>query len=337
MEDCRMALHQRFCKEPECQKVRKGLAAVHQGLRQVLDRREWERLLKLADLENELQDETSLESFLSGFKLALGIAAELAPAYSLGGDEEQRACEKPSDEGGRNNGRKAGQRRGKHLQAEGRTLGRPVHRRVRPGRQADHQERAGQDPGGGQEQAVCGHCGEPSTGRAPLREIHGGGIAASVVRVARQAQHPPFHSRLLSPGYGRVHHSPNRNHQAEQVHQLGDPEAAQESAGKWAAAEKAEEETSWSQRIYGARRPRHAPQCPGPGGEGAASDSKPCRQVRGIQGTASGNVNSYIHLFQLFDRVDGANSFPGISSKSADRFDEDQIYQPIWKSLRSFR
>ena len=37
MEGCRMALHQRFCKEPECQKVRKGLAAVHQGLRQVLD------------------------------------------------------------------------------------------------------------------------------------------------------------------------------------------------------------------------------------------------------------------------------------------------------------
>ena len=50
-------------------------------------------LLKLADLENELLDETSLESFLSGFKLALGIAAELAPSYSFDDDEEQRACE----------------------------------------------------------------------------------------------------------------------------------------------------------------------------------------------------------------------------------------------------
>ena len=34
-----------------------------------------------------------MESFLSGFKLALGIAAELAPAYSFDDDEEQRACE----------------------------------------------------------------------------------------------------------------------------------------------------------------------------------------------------------------------------------------------------
>ena len=50
-------------------------------------------LLKLADLENELLDETSLESFLSEFKLALGIAAELAPSYSFDDDEEQRACE----------------------------------------------------------------------------------------------------------------------------------------------------------------------------------------------------------------------------------------------------
>ena len=50
-------------------------------------------MLKLADLENELLDETSLESFFSGFKLALGIAAELAPSYSFDDDEEQRACE----------------------------------------------------------------------------------------------------------------------------------------------------------------------------------------------------------------------------------------------------
>ena len=50
-------------------------------------------LLKLADLNNELQETISLESFLSGFKLALGIAAELAPSYSIDNEEEQRACE----------------------------------------------------------------------------------------------------------------------------------------------------------------------------------------------------------------------------------------------------
>ena len=93
MKDYMMALHQRFCKEPECQEVRKQLLEVEQELHQKLDRCGQEHLLKLADLENELLDMTSLESFLSGFKLALGIAAELAPSYSFDDDEEQRACE----------------------------------------------------------------------------------------------------------------------------------------------------------------------------------------------------------------------------------------------------
>ena len=93
MKDYMMALHQRFCKEPECREVRKELLEVEQELHQKLDRRGQEQLLKLADLENELLDETSLESFLSGFKLALGIAAELAPSYSFDDDEEQRVCE----------------------------------------------------------------------------------------------------------------------------------------------------------------------------------------------------------------------------------------------------
>ena len=93
MRDYMMALHQRFCKEPECREVRKQLLEVEQELHQSLDRRRQAQLLKLADLQNELLDETSLESFLSGFKLALGIAAELAPSYSFDDDEERRACE----------------------------------------------------------------------------------------------------------------------------------------------------------------------------------------------------------------------------------------------------
>ena len=93
MKDYMMALHQRFCKEPECREVRKQLLEIEQELHQKLDRCGQEQLLKLADLQNELLDETSLESFLSGFKLALGIAAELAPSYSFDDDEEQRVCE----------------------------------------------------------------------------------------------------------------------------------------------------------------------------------------------------------------------------------------------------
>lgn len=93
MKDYMMALHQRFCRDPECGEVRKQIVEVERDLHQVLDRQGQEKLLKLADLNNELQEEISLESFLSGFKLALGIAAELAPSYSFDDDEEQRACE----------------------------------------------------------------------------------------------------------------------------------------------------------------------------------------------------------------------------------------------------
>lgn len=93
MKDHMMALHQRFCNEPECREVREQIREVERDLRQALDRRGQEKLLKLAGLENELLDETSLESFSSGLKLGLGIAAELAPSYSFDDDEEQRACE----------------------------------------------------------------------------------------------------------------------------------------------------------------------------------------------------------------------------------------------------
>lgn len=93
MRDYMMALHQRFCKEPECREGRKQIWEVEQELHHKLDRRGQEQLLKLADLENELHGQISLESFLSGFKLALGIAAELAPSYSFDDDEEERACE----------------------------------------------------------------------------------------------------------------------------------------------------------------------------------------------------------------------------------------------------
>ena len=84
---------QRFCKEPECREIKQQIREIERDLHRALDRRGQAQLLKLADLENELQEEISLEGFLSGFKLALGIAAELAPSYSFDDEEEQRACE----------------------------------------------------------------------------------------------------------------------------------------------------------------------------------------------------------------------------------------------------
>lgn len=49
--------------EAECREVRKEPDAVYPDLCQVLDRQGQEKLLKLADLENELQEEVSPESF----------------------------------------------------------------------------------------------------------------------------------------------------------------------------------------------------------------------------------------------------------------------------------
>lgn len=93
MKDYMILLHQWFCKEPDCRKIREEIVEVERQLRQVLDRQGQGQLLKPADLENELQDEISPESFLSGFKLALGVAAELAPSCFFHDEEEQLACE----------------------------------------------------------------------------------------------------------------------------------------------------------------------------------------------------------------------------------------------------
>ena len=71
MKDYMMALHQRFCKEPECRVIKQQIREVEYDLRQALDQRGQEQLLKLA----------------------LGISAELAPSYSFDDDEEQRACQ----------------------------------------------------------------------------------------------------------------------------------------------------------------------------------------------------------------------------------------------------
>ena len=52
-------------------------------------------LLQLADLEDALRDQSNLDSFVSGFRLASGIQRELLeqPPYSFETEEEQRARE----------------------------------------------------------------------------------------------------------------------------------------------------------------------------------------------------------------------------------------------------
>ena len=93
MYDYMRALHARFCREPELQKAREELEQAYKDIKARLSQQGQETLLQLADLENELREETSLTSFVAGFQLGLGIARELEP-YSFEDEEENRATER---------------------------------------------------------------------------------------------------------------------------------------------------------------------------------------------------------------------------------------------------
>ena len=94
MNDYMRALHQRFFREPECADVREEIEGLRRELREQLERQDREKLLKLVDLGIELREETSLASFMAGFKLAWGLAQELEAdgLYSFEDKEEDRVC-----------------------------------------------------------------------------------------------------------------------------------------------------------------------------------------------------------------------------------------------------
>ena len=93
MRDYMKALHARFCREPELQKVQEELEQAYREIKARLGQQDQETLLLLADLENELREETSLTSFIAGFRLGMGIAGELEP-YSFEDEDERRSVER---------------------------------------------------------------------------------------------------------------------------------------------------------------------------------------------------------------------------------------------------
>ena len=93
MYDYMRALHARFCREPELQKVRAELDRAYREIKAKLVQQDQETLLQLTDLENELREETSLTSFIAGFRLGMGIAGELEP-YCFEDEDERRATER---------------------------------------------------------------------------------------------------------------------------------------------------------------------------------------------------------------------------------------------------
>ena len=93
MHDYMKALHARFCREPELQKVRAELDRAYREIKAKLVQQDQETLLQLTDLENELREETSLTSFIAGFRLGMGIAGEIEP-YCFEDEDERWATER---------------------------------------------------------------------------------------------------------------------------------------------------------------------------------------------------------------------------------------------------
>ena len=93
MNNYMRALHQRFCKEPECKEVREELERVYVTVKERLPRQDQEKLLRIADLEIDLREETSLASFVAGFQLGMGIAGEME-RYCFEDEEEKQVIER---------------------------------------------------------------------------------------------------------------------------------------------------------------------------------------------------------------------------------------------------
>ena len=68
----------------------------HKELSSRLSKDDRKLLLRLVDLEDNLQSVATLHSFTCGYRLACGIHRELAeePMYFFAKDEEERACRK---------------------------------------------------------------------------------------------------------------------------------------------------------------------------------------------------------------------------------------------------
>ena len=88
------ALHERFTTaSPEAVRVQRERDRILARLRGRLDRSQRVLLLHLLDLEDDLRDQTSLDSFITGIRLARGIEQELGelPPYSFDDENEEQA------------------------------------------------------------------------------------------------------------------------------------------------------------------------------------------------------------------------------------------------------
>ena len=97
MYDYMKALQRQF--ETDCQSIQDlndEVSRTHKELSSRLAKDDRKLLLRLVDLEDNLQSVVTLHSFTCGYRLACGIHRELAeePMYSFAKEEEERACRK---------------------------------------------------------------------------------------------------------------------------------------------------------------------------------------------------------------------------------------------------
>ena len=94
INDYMKALHQRFYREPDFSDLEEDIESTRQEVRDCLDKLQRRRLMHLVDTQNLLREETSLASFMAGFKLAWGLSKELEVdgLYSFDEEETERVC-----------------------------------------------------------------------------------------------------------------------------------------------------------------------------------------------------------------------------------------------------
>ena len=97
MYDYMKALQRQFETDTRLiQDLNDEVVRTHKELSSRLSKDDRKLLLRLVDLEDNLQSVATLHSFTCGYRLACGIHRELAeePMYSFAKDEEERACRK---------------------------------------------------------------------------------------------------------------------------------------------------------------------------------------------------------------------------------------------------
>ena len=95
MYDYMKSLQRQFFQEPACGDLRREIEQTRQELRDLLDKENRRKLLRLVACQDTLREEVSLHSFLAGYRLACGVYRELLtqPPHSFDKEEEMRAQE----------------------------------------------------------------------------------------------------------------------------------------------------------------------------------------------------------------------------------------------------